>query len=196
MSRGDGLARLREALEEHACHPRGSDISLRARCPVHGSRGPTLAVSQGRAGALVKCHAQCATADVLTALGLSWDDLFDEPRERRADWAPRPRQPEPGPGGVLIRALGIIGLREWHRAFPLLPRLSAQERVELAEWGSQRDADAHYWRTLARYAALASDEDYIRRAYALPPGQRTHEQNIVLMTRREDLERAGEPLAG
>jgi hypothetical protein len=189
---GAAMERIREELEEHGCQPRGSNIKLRARCPVHGSRGGTLAVSQGRIGALIHCFAQCETEDVLAALGLSAQDMHDEPRESKTDWRPRPR-PATGPeqvARVIVRALGIVMLRDAIAATPKGPPLSADERLELAEWDSQQDADAHYWRTVARYAALACDEGYVRQAYAdLAARRATHEQVAVLVTRAGDLKR-------
>jgi putative DNA primase/helicase len=40
----------------------------RCRCPVHGSRGATLALRDGAGGLVVHCHAGCATGDVLAEL--------------------------------------------------------------------------------------------------------------------------------
>ena len=82
MSRGDSLARLREALEDHGCTVRGDS----AQCPAHEDRNPSLSVSQGRDGAVLLCHAGCPTDAVLEALGMSAADLFDEPR------SPGPRE--------------------------------------------------------------------------------------------------------
>jgi hypothetical protein len=75
---GVGLARLRRALEDHGCIVRGTA----AQCPVpdHDDRQASLSISQGRDGAILKCHAGCATDTVLEALGMSAADLFDEPR--------------------------------------------------------------------------------------------------------------------
>jgi hypothetical protein len=64
--------------------------------------------------------------------------------------------------------------------------LSPAERVAQAEYAAELDADAHYWRTLARYAALACDPSYIRTAKETPPHRRTHEQVSVLLTYAED----------
>jgi hypothetical protein len=78
MSHGDGLDRLRQALEEHGCTVRGSA----AQCPApdHDDRNASLSVGQGRDGAVLKCHAGCATDVILEALGMSAGDLFDELR--------------------------------------------------------------------------------------------------------------------
>src|ERR1039458_6860590 len=110
MAFGDAVERIRKALEEHDCRPRGG-TKLRARCPVHESHGPTLAVSQGRAGAVIYCHAQCATRDILDAIGLCMDDLFDEPRQhdepRFIRKAVTPATGAEMAGRVIVRALRV-----------------------------------------------------------------------------------------
>jgi len=58
-----------------------------ALCPAHDDRDPSLSIRTGTEGkALLKCHAGCATPDVLKAIGLSMNDLF--PRERRGEGGP------------------------------------------------------------------------------------------------------------
>ena len=189
------ITKLRQALEEHGCNPRGS-LTMRARCPVHSSRGGTLAISRGQRGAVVYCHAGCDTTDILAAIGLGWDDLFNQPRETKSTW--RPRRPAISPGAaVIVRALEVLALRDaMAKNTSFMPTMSADERVEFAEWGAAQDADAHYWRTLARWSALATDETYVRQAYATSrawltgDGEKpTHEQEMVLLTRAKDLRR-------
>ncbi len=77
--------RVVDALERHDCHPRGTA----ARCPAHDDRAPSLSVRQAEqfSGVLVHCHAGCRTEDVLAALGLTTQDLFDEPRQSAAGYA-------------------------------------------------------------------------------------------------------------
>ena len=49
----------------------------KAKCPAHDDQTPSLSISEGNDGrALVKCHAGCATDDVLAAIGLTAADLF------------------------------------------------------------------------------------------------------------------------
>jgi hypothetical protein len=40
----------------------------RCRCPVHSSRGPTLALRDGEHGVIAYCHAGCSQGDVLIEL--------------------------------------------------------------------------------------------------------------------------------
>jgi hypothetical protein len=190
---GHAALRVRHALQEHGCQPRGSSTRFRARCPVHESRGLTLSVSQGRVGALMHCFAQCANADILAAIGCCWDDLFDEPRARGQ--ARTLRRPDPLSDLTeherrFLRGLDIFVLRESLAFASFVADVEPvpwQERVRLAEDGGHADSDAHYWRTTAKLAALASDEQSVRRAHAA--AHPDHAQHLVLMTRTEDLER-------
>jgi len=81
----DPLDTVREALVRADCDPRGPDHKFTARCPCpghgrgRGDRHPSLSVREGAdRRCLVFCFAACATEDVLTALGLSFADLFPE----------------------------------------------------------------------------------------------------------------------
>jgi hypothetical protein len=47
-----------------------------ARCPAHDDRSPSLSVRVAGDQLLFHCHAGCAPADVLAAVGLSWSDLY------------------------------------------------------------------------------------------------------------------------
>jgi len=71
--------RLVAALREHDSCPRQSGGSWAARCPAHEDHNPSLSVRQIEGQALVHCHADCPTEDVVAALGLTMSDLFDEP---------------------------------------------------------------------------------------------------------------------
>lgn len=48
-----------------------------ARCPAHEDRTPSLSITEGRDGrVLLNCHAGCAAAAVVAAIGLTMSDLF------------------------------------------------------------------------------------------------------------------------
>jgi hypothetical protein len=71
---------------------RGRDGSWRARCPVHGSKSGTLSIRELPDGrVLMKCHAACATEDILAEIGFNWEDLFA--RRLVDDRLPRARKP-------------------------------------------------------------------------------------------------------
>ena len=50
-----------------------------ARCPAHDDRSPSLSVSEGdNDTVLVHCFSGCETEDVLSAVGLTFSDLYPE----------------------------------------------------------------------------------------------------------------------
>jgi len=65
-----------------------------ARCPSHPDRTPSLSVTEGEKGILVKCWAGCTLEQIVEALGLNIHDLFyDRPsgrRTNRPDLIPHP----------------------------------------------------------------------------------------------------------
>jgi hypothetical protein len=75
--------------------PRGARWS--ARCPAHHDRSPSLQVSEGDKGLLLKCWAGCSLQQICTALGISTKELFfdaldADPHKRRAAAQQRDRQ--------------------------------------------------------------------------------------------------------
>ena len=58
--------------------PIGKD-RWKACCPAHNDRSPSLYVAVGREDRiLVDCKAGCRPAEVVSAMGLRWSDLFAE----------------------------------------------------------------------------------------------------------------------
>lgn len=55
-----------------------------ARCPSHDDRSPSLSISRGDKGALCHCFAGCSVPDILEALDLNVEDLFDAPLVKSA----------------------------------------------------------------------------------------------------------------
>lgn len=50
-----------------------------ACCPAHEDKSPSLSIAESRDGrVLVKCFSGCSALDVISAVGLEWDDLFPE----------------------------------------------------------------------------------------------------------------------
>ena len=55
---------------------------VRARCPAHDDSNPSLSLREAEDGkVLIICHAGCATPDIMDALGLTMQDLFDDDKE-------------------------------------------------------------------------------------------------------------------
>ncbi len=50
-----------------------------SRCPAHDDRSPSLAIKDGDDGrVLIHCFAGCETADVLSAIGMTFSDIMPE----------------------------------------------------------------------------------------------------------------------
>jgi hypothetical protein len=84
---GVAVERVLAALREHGSDGHGSSW----QCPAegHDDRTASLSVGQGDAGAVLFCQRGCDTrTEILPALGLTFADLFDEPRKAQ-DRAPR-----------------------------------------------------------------------------------------------------------
>jgi hypothetical protein len=62
-----------------------------ACCAAHDDRNPSLSITQKDGKILLKCWAGCNTADILDALGLTWQDLFEDDLtdERRREYQKR-----------------------------------------------------------------------------------------------------------
>jgi len=58
-----------------------------ARCPAHQDKTPSLSISEGERGLLVKCWGGCTLDEITAALGIKIKDLFfdglPDPRQRR-----------------------------------------------------------------------------------------------------------------
>jgi len=85
--------RLLAVLRDHGYDPKRSGSGWTCRCPAHDDRNPSLSIGTGEDGrALVTCHAGCATAEVLGAIGLRLADLMP-PREPRTNERSHGRRP-------------------------------------------------------------------------------------------------------
>lgn len=82
---------LREILLPKLDGVRMSGGSWMARCPAHEDGRASLSITRGETHPVVlNCHAGCDPADVLKALGLTWD-ILSAPREDhpgRGEWTP------------------------------------------------------------------------------------------------------------
>ena len=57
-----------------------------ARCPAHEDKKPSLSVTESPSGLLLLfCHAGCTTDSILSAIDLTWKDLY--PDESRMAYA-------------------------------------------------------------------------------------------------------------
>ena len=61
-----------------------------ARCPAHDDRSPSLAIKEADDGRiLLHCFAGCETEDVLTAIGLTFCDLYLEQMGSKHNYQPK-----------------------------------------------------------------------------------------------------------
>ena len=127
---------LLAALERHGQlvrrgGPRGGAArTARAQCPAHASHGLTLSLAETTEGeALLYCHAGCALADVLAAVGLQPADLY-------------PARPS--------GAMGATGIGTSWRGIA-----GAADQLEDAARSAADPALAHAARELARHARAA-----------------------------------------
>lgn len=70
------IERVTAALTLHGSRASGRDSW---QCPAHDDRTASLSVRNGGGKVLLHCHAGCTADGVLTELGLTWGDAFDEP---------------------------------------------------------------------------------------------------------------------
>lgn len=103
------------ALEAVGCAARQSGSKFMARCPAHDDHMPSLSVSEGRDGVLLKCWAGCETERVLEALGLTWRDLFNDDHHGSQAWPRAPKSPTPPPNRPPLHEV----LAVWDHAVPV-----------------------------------------------------------------------------
>ena len=61
-------------------HAKKNGSQWMALCPAHEDKNPSLSISEENRTILLKCHAGCATKDVLGAMGMTFEDLRQGPR--------------------------------------------------------------------------------------------------------------------
>lgn len=88
-----------------------------ALCPAHADKSPSLSVSEGDRGLLLKCWAGCSLNDICSALGLTPTDLFfdalhEDPRQRKKAAQARERKRAATARLDLADGLTIDALRE------------------------------------------------------------------------------------
>jgi hypothetical protein len=107
------LAELLPHLEN--VKPRGSRYL--ATCPAHADRSPSLQVTEGERGILLKCWAGCSVGEICMSLGLRPAELFFDaletnPQQRRAAAKRRHQQQHAREQQAQQQGLLIDALRE------------------------------------------------------------------------------------
>lgn len=106
-----------------------------ARCPAHEDRSPSLSVRETRDGTvLIHCFAGCSAADVVTAVGLEFRDLFP-PSDSLAEHRSRPRRVPPMSAASLLSVLSrrLSGLEIALADLESGQVLSARDRATVRE---------------------------------------------------------------
>lgn len=74
--------RVCRAVEERTGRPvRGGGANRMAICPAHDDNDPSLSITRSHDRALVNCQAGCDIDAILTEIGLTRADLFDQPAQ-------------------------------------------------------------------------------------------------------------------
>lgn len=64
-----------------------SDGSINVRCPCHDDKKASLTISKGeKHETVLKCHAGCNYIDILAAVGLTENDLYNDGKEQEQNW--------------------------------------------------------------------------------------------------------------
>jgi 5S rRNA maturation endonuclease (ribonuclease M5) len=131
-------------------NPRKTTRGHVAKCPAHEDRQASLSISEGNDGRiLLKCFAGCETGAVLSALGVTIGDLFQDRREeskpyRRIDRAATPAKPsqpksesrEPSASYTIERVYSyqdMLGY-EVYQALRLQPKSFRQRHMVNGKW--------------------------------------------------------------
>lgn len=103
--------RLLAAFRDHGHEPKPAGKGWTCRCPAHDDRSPSLSIGVGDDGrALVNCHAGCATADVIGAIGLDLRDLMPDNADSRV------RRTKPRASGFATARAAVEELERRHGA--------------------------------------------------------------------------------
>lgn len=100
-----------------------------ARCPAHDDKSPSLSIRDTGEKILIHCFAGCDSEDVLTAVGLAWNDLYPDP------WQCAAQRPNEGAQKYVRRTLASLDPRTIETAILRIAahRLRAGERLSVEE---------------------------------------------------------------
>lgn len=80
-----------------------SDGSINVRCPCHDDKKASLTISKGeKHETVLKCHAGCNYIDILAAVGLTENDLYNDGKEQEQNWR---KEAEKSANGRKIEAI-------------------------------------------------------------------------------------------
>jgi hypothetical protein len=134
--------------------PRGSrDI---AKCPAHADRLPSLQITAGDKGLLLKCWAGCSLGEICASLGISQQALFYDaldanPQKRKAAAQERERRRQQQAALARTQGRHIDALRaaDYH--------IRSRAGLDISGWSDQK-LDAELTVLADAYALLESEE--------------------------------------
>jgi hypothetical protein len=129
--------------------PRHTTRGWIACCPSHKDRHPSLAITNGERGILLKCWAGCGVEEITAAMGLSVKDLFYDAGldtvEHRAALKQRQAQRAKPEQAYQVQGLASELLREAERF------IQSAKNIDISQWSdAELDdrlndlADAYY----------------------------------------------------
>lgn len=91
---------------------RKSGSGYEARCPCHEDEKASLSIGSGYKGPVLKCHAGCPTESILSAVGITWQQLFGVPGQA----SQRNGTPRKSATGKKPRTLARADVESWNAA--------------------------------------------------------------------------------
>lgn len=134
--------------------PQGS--RYRATCPAHVDRSPSLQVTPGDKGILLKCWSACSLAEICLALGIEQTDLFydaldanPQKRQAAAQQRDRQRQQKALEAQRQGRRIDALKAADYH--------IRSRREIDISGWSDQKlDGEMN---VLADAYALLGSED-------------------------------------
>jgi hypothetical protein len=109
-------------------HVRRKGDGWMARCPAHEDRNPSLSVSEGERGLLVKCWAGCTVGAITAALGVRVSDLFYDQRPNPTAIRQRTQERIRREHAHVVRGLETDSIREAERF------IASAKNMEITDW--------------------------------------------------------------
>lgn len=124
-----------EAFAALLIKPRQNKRGWIACCPAHQDRHPSLAISDGERGVLLKCWAGCAVEDITAAVGVSVTDLFYDTNRGAVEYpaALKQRQAERARREQAYEVQGLASdlLREAERL------TQSARNIDISQWSDE-----------------------------------------------------------
>lgn len=131
-----------------------------ARCPAHADRTPSLSISEGERGLLLKCFAGCSLDEICAALVLRVADLYYDRRPDPAALAEARRRREAREHKDRAAGCHAETLRDAEQV------ILAARGLDIARWSNEQ-LDQAMGAIAAAHAVLSEEGDYYERVRKL-----------------------------